>query len=394
MSPPPSWKRSLVLLMVLQALMTVVAVVLATVNGLAGLALAPSPKLATLPVTAYVVGGASSTFGISLLMARVGRVTAFRTGITCGMAGALLCAYAAEHQDFWVLCAGSLVVGVSSAFAQYYRFAAVDTAPSEAMSRAVSLVLAGGIVGAVLGPESAKWTRDLTGTLYVGSYLWMAAVALFALFVSAWLDIPHQPRAEKRAAWGLLRTALKRLEVLVAIKSAVVGYAVMIFLMTATPLAMQHARHDFDDTALVIEWHVLGMYAPAFVTGYLITAWGVLRVIGLGAGLMVVSAAIHLAGIEVSHFWGGLVLLGVGWNFMFVGATTLLAANCTEADKAVVQGANELFVFVGNALASTLAGVLLYGIGWQAMNQVSLPILVALIAVLVALGRRRVSLAT
>ncbi len=390
MSPTPSWKRNLVLLMALQALMTVIAVVLATVNGLAGLALAPTPKLATLPVTAFVAGGALSTFAISLLMARIGRVAAFRLGIACGIGGALVCAQAAEHRQFWLLCAGSLIVGVSSAFAQYYRFAAVDAAPAESMSRAVSLVLAGGILGAVLGPESAKWTRDLTGTVYVGSYLWMATVGLLALLCSVALDIPHQPSVTERVAWAALRTALRRLEVLVAIKSAVVGYAVMIFLMTATPLAMQHARHSFDDTAFVIEWHVLGMYAPAFVTGYLVAVWGALRVIGLGAVLMLISAAIHLLGTDVSHFWAGLVLLGIGWNFMFVGATTLLSENCTDADKAVLQGANEVCVFAGNALASTLAGVLLYAIGWQFMNQVSVPFLVALIALLLVLGRRRV----
>lgn len=394
MSPSPSWKRTLVVLLVLQALMTVIAVVLATVNGLAGLALAPTPALATLPVTAFVAGGAVSTFGASLLMARMGRVAAFRMGIACGIAGALLCAYAAEQHQFWLLCIGSLIVGVSSAFAQYYRFAAVDVAPVEYLSRAVSLVLAGGIVGAVLGPESAKWTRDLAGTTYVGSYLWMAAVGFLALLCSAALSIPHQPGVAKAFSGAVLVKAFKRLEVLVAIKSAVVGYAVMIFLMTATPLAMQHAHHDFDDTAFVIEWHVLGMYAPAFVTGYLVKLWGTSRVIGLGAVLMVVSTAVNLTGVEVSHFWAALLLLGVGWNFMFVGATTMLAGACSDADKAMLQGANELLVFAGNALASTLAGVLLHSVGWQAMNQVSLPFLVGLLALLAVVGRRRAVVAT
>lgn len=394
MSPSPSWKRSLVLLIALQALMTVIAVVLATVNGLAGLSLAPTPTLATLPVTAFVAGGALSTFGVSLLMARIGRSAAFSAGIACGIVGALVCAYAAESQGFWLLCAGSLIVGVSGAFAQYYRFAAVDVAPPDYLSRAVSLVLAGGVVGAVLGPESAKWTRDLIGSTYVGSYLSMAAVGLVALLCSAGLYIPHQPGVQKTFSWAALGLAFRRLEVLVAIKSAVVGYGVMIFLMTATPLAMQHAHHDFDDTAFVIEWHVLGMYAPAFFTGYLVRVWGVLRVIGLGVVLMLVSALVNLTGVELTHFLVGLVLLGIGWNFMFVGATTLLAEACSDSDKAMLQGTNELLVLVGNVLASTLAGVLLHGVGWQAMNQVSVPFLVAMLALLAVLGRRRVVVAT
>jgi len=394
MSPSPSWKRSLLLLFVLQALMTTVAVVLATVNGLVGLALAPTPTLATLPVTTFVAGGALSTFGVSLLMARIGRGTAFSVGIACGIVGALVCAYAAWTRQFWLLCAGSLVVGVSGAFAQYYRFAAVDLAPKEYLSRAVSLVLAGGIVGAVVGPESAKVTKDAVGGAYVGSYLWMAVVGLVALVCSAGLRIPHQPSAGKKFAWAALAAALRRLEVFVAIKSAVVGYAVMIFIMTATPLAMQHAHHEFDDTAFVIEWHVLGMYAPAFFTGYLIRAWGVLRVIGLGALLLLASASINLLGVSMLHFWGALVLLGVGWNFMFVGATTLLAEACSETDKAMLQGTNEVLVFAGNAVASTLAGVLLHALGWQVMNQVSLPFLVAMLALVVALSRRRIAVTT
>lgn len=393
MSPTPTWKRSLSLLVVLQALMTVIAVVLATVNGLAGLTLAPTPSLATLPITAWVMGGALSTFGVSLLMARIGRGRAFSVGIGTGILGSLVCAYAANDDQFWLLCAGSLIVGVSAAFAQYYRFAAVDVAPPEYLSRAVSFVLAGGIVGAILGPESTKWTKGLLDRAYVGSYLSMAGVGLLALLCSSRLRIPHQPGASKRIDWSVLGGALRRLDVLVAIKSAVVGYAVMVFVMTATPLAMQHAHHDFDDTAFVIEWHVLGMYAPAFVTGYLVRAWGVLRVIALGAALMLVSAAINLTGIDVLHFWGGLMLLGIGWNFMFVGATTLLAEACSDADKAMVQGANEVLVFAGNALASTLAGVLLHSIGWQAMNRVSVPLLLAMLGFVALLARRRPAVA-
>lgn len=394
MTTTRSWKRSLGVLVMMQALMTVTAVVLATVNGLAGLRIAPDARLATLPVTAYVVGGASSTFGASLLMARVGRRAAFVVGIACGMLGALVCAYATHARHFWLLCVGSMIVGVYGAFSQYHRFAAADVAPPEFLSRAVSLVLAGGVVGAIVGPESAKLTKDLAAEPYVGSYLSLVGVCALALIGVSQLSIPHQTSAQQRIEWALLGKALQRFDVVVAIASGVVGYAVMIFLMTATPLAMQQHAHHFQDTALVIEWHVLGMYAPAFVTGSLIKRWGVRLVITLGALLMLVCIFINLSGVSVGHFWTALLLLGIGWNFMFVGGTTLLAQAGTPKDKALLQGTNEVLVFAANVIASITAGVLLHRLGWQTMNQVSLPFLLTLLALTLALGRRGVAISS
>lgn len=388
MTTAQSWKQSLGLLVALQALMTVTAVVLATVNGLAGLALAPDARLATLPVTAYVVGAAVSTFGASLLMARVGRRAAFAVGIVCGMLGAIVCAYATHAHEFWLLCAGSMIVGVYGAFSQYHRFAAADVAPPEFLSRAVSLVLAGGVVGAIVGPESAKLTKDLAEEPYVGSYVSLVGVCALALMGVSRLSIPHRVGAQRRIEWALLGKALRRFDVVVAVASGVVGYAVMIFLMTATPLAMQQHAHQFHDTAFVIEWHVLGMYAPAFVTGSLIKRWGVRAVITAGALMMVACIFINLAGVSVGHFWAALLLLGIGWNFMFVGGTTLLAQAGTEDDKALLQGTNEVLVFAANVLASVTAGVLLHRLGWQTMNQVSLPFLLTLLVLTLVLGQR------
>ncbi len=386
---PSSWKRSVAVLIGLQAVTSITAVVLATVNGLAGLALATDRRLATLPVTAYVLGGALSTFGASLLMARTGRRAAFAIGILCGISGALLCAYAAHVEEFWLLCVGSLIVGVYGAFSQYHRFAAADLAPPEFLSRAISLVLAAGVVGAVVGPESTKWTKDLTGMPFVGAYLSLAAIGLLALGLVTRLRIHDTERHARAHDWRALRRALRQLDVAVAIVSAVVGYAVMLFLMTATPLAMQHQRHPFDDTALVIEWHVLGMFAPAFVTGSIIRRLGELRVIVTGAVLMLLCAVINLIGVSVAHFWSALLLLGVGWNFMFVGGTTLLARASDPEHKAIVQGANEVLIYVANAIASLTAGVLLHRVGWQAMNRVSVPFLLAAIALCVLLALRR-----
>jgi MFS family permease len=376
----------------MQALTTVNAVVLATVNGLVGLAIAPDPKLATIPVSAYVLGGALSTFGASMLMARWGRQRAFVVGISCGIVGSLVCAYAAHTEQFWLLCAGSLIIGIYGAFSQYHRFAAADVAPPDFLSRAVSLVLAAGVVGAVLGPESAKLTRDLAAKPYVGSYLLLTGVGLLALVCVSRLQVAQTGLPDRRLDWAALGRAARSVDVGVAVLSGVVGYAVMLFLMTATPLAMQHEHHHFDQTALVIEWHVLGMFAPSFVTGSLIKRWGVLRVIVAGSLLMLLCAGVNLSGVSVAHFWSALVLLGVGWNFMFVGGTTLLSEAGQPSEKAMIQGTNELLVYVANAVASFSAGLLLDSIGWQAMNQVALPFLLLTLGACALLARRRLAL--
>src|SRR5690606_16532666 len=254
---------------------------------------------------------------------------------------------------------------------------------------AIALVRAAGGVGAVVGPESSKWTKDLTGMPFVGAYLSLVAMGVLALGLVTRLRIPETQQHSRANDWTALGRAVRRLDVAVAIVSAVVGYAVMLFLMTATPLAMQHQQHHFDDTALVIEWHVLGMFAPAFVTGSIIRRFGVLRVIVTGALLMLLCAVINLIGVSVTHFWSALFLLGVGWNFMFVGGTTLLAQASDPEHKAIVQGTNEVLIYTANAIASLIAGVLLHRIGWQAMNQVSVPFLLAAIALCVLLALRR-----
>jgi MFS family permease len=383
-----AWKAALARLITLQSLVSTSAVILATVNGLAGLAIAPDPKLATLPVTAYVLGGAVSTFGASQLMARIGRRAGFMVGIGFGATGAVVCAFAAQTRAFALLCAGSLIIGIYAAFGQYARFAAAEIVPERFKSRAISWVLAGGVVGAFVGPESAKWTKDLTAVPFVGAYLSLAALTLLAF--AATFGLPHgRPAVEPVAAReGGLR-ALARLDVVVAMASAVTGYAVMLFVMTATPLAMLHHRHHFDDTALVIEWHVLGMFAPSFVTGSIIRRVGVLKVIAMGALMMVACVAINVAGVTVAHFWTALVLLGVGWNFMFVGGTTLLTSACREEEKALGQGVNEVLVYSANAVASLTAGLLLHRVGWQTMNRVALPFLLVVVGLCLWLGWRQ-----
>jgi predicted MFS family arabinose efflux permease len=370
----PSLRRNIAALAALQALSSTTGVALASISALAGAALAPQPELATLPITCYVLGGALSTLFASLLMAKWGRRVGFQLGIAVGMLGAAVCAVALQLHQFLALCLGSAVLGVYSAFSSYYRFAAADAAPNTVRSRMISLVLAGGLVGAVVGPESAKWTRTLGEVPFVGTYLSLVVGGALALGVTFALQLPRGTATPTKLSMGSAQTLLAKPGVVAAMTSSVVGYAVMIFLMTATPLAMHHHHHGFDDTAWVIEWHVLGMFAPSFVTGRWVQRWGAPRVILAGALLMLGCVATNLAGVSVTHFWIALVLLGVGWNLMFVGATSLLTAVCAEPDKAVAQGLNELFTSAANAAASALVAVSLGRFGWQALNWAAVPI--------------------
>lgn len=368
------WKPTLLLLTTLYALTSISAVTMAAVSGLAGLAFASDPANATLPVTCYVVGGALSTFSISMLMAKLGRRAGFRVGAATGVAGALLGAWAAQSHSFELLCVGTFVLGIAAAFSQYYRFAAAEVAPLEFRSRAVSWVLSGGIVGAIVGPEGSRFTKGLTAEPFVGSFVSLAVLAAVAFLL---IGVLHLPQATVRQAVepGLWRRLLRRPPFWGAVISAVVGYAVMLFLMTATPIAMHQCHHGYDDTARVIEWHVLGMFVPSFFTGSLIQRFGVRRMIAIGALLNLACAAVNLSGTTVAHFWVALALLGVGWNFMFIGGTTLLTTAASADEQPLAQGINESLTLFSNAIASGLAGYLLHRVGWQAMNYAALPFL-------------------
>jgi predicted MFS family arabinose efflux permease len=288
--------------------------------------------------------------------------------------GGGLGAWAAQTHSFALLCVGTFVLGVSAAFAQYYRFAAAEVAPVDFRSRAVSWVLSGGVVGAIVGPEGSRLTKDLASEPFVGSFVSLAVLAGLAFALIGLLPLP--PTVERRATEpGLRRRLLKRPQLVGAVISAVVGYAVMLFLMTATPIAMHQCHHGFDDTARVIEWHVLGMFVPSFFTGSLIQRFGTRPIIAVGASLNVACAAINLNGTSITHFWIALILLGVGWNFMFVGGTALLTTAASPEEQPLAQGINESLTLFSNAIASGLAGYLLHRVGWQAMNYAALPFL-------------------
>jgi MFS family permease len=383
-------KQNVAVLSGCQGLLLINNSVLITVNALAGYALAPNKALATLPVTMYFVGSALSTIPVSLLMKQVGRRAGFMLGALCAILGSIVCAAAVYTRNFWMLCAGVLVLGIYFAAGQYYRFAAADVAPADFKSKAISLVLAGGIVGGFVGPETSKLTIDLVaGHTYVGPYFSLMAYALLAVLLLRWLHVPRPSETERKEAGRPLAVIARQPAFIVALLCAMVCYGVMNLLMTATPLAMMAGQHPFSDAAFVIQWHIVGMFAPSFVTGSLIQRFGLPQVMLAGVALNLICVAIAVAGVEVVNFWLAMLLLGVGWNFMFVGATALLTETYTPAERAKVQGINDAAIFITVAASSLASGALFSFQGWQAMNYYAVPVLVLAGAAILWLGARR-----
>ena len=369
-------RKNVAVLAVCQALLFTNNSILITVNALAGYALAADKALATLPVTSYFVGSALATLPLAMLMKRYTRRTGFTVGALFAIAGSLVCAAAVYTGNFWLLCFGVVVLGAYFAAGQQYRFAAADSVTGNFRSRAISLVLAGGIAGGFLGPETSKLTTDLVaGHPYTGAYFSLVAFALLSILALRWLEIPPLPESERREAGRPLGEIARQPVFAVALLCGMVSYGVMNLLMTATPLAMDVSAHPFSETAFVIQWHIVGMFAPSFVTGNLINRLGVMTVLLAGVALNIICVAIALAGVDVMHFWLALVLLGIGWNFMFVGATALLTESHTPAERAKVQGVNESAIFITMMVSSLASGALFTIQGWQAMNRWAVPVL-------------------
>ena len=378
-----STTRNVGLLAACQAMLFTNNSTLIAINGLAGLALAPHMGLATLPVTCWILGGAIGTMPASLHMKRVGRRRGFTLGTLWGFAGALVCGAAIWLQSFWLLCLGTLVWGVYNAYGQYYRFAAADAASADSKPMAISLVLAGGLVGGILGPTVSRFTIDLGQPRFLGAYLSLIAFALVTVALLNFIRLPAPSAAERAASGRPLREIAAQPKFIVAVLAGAVGYGVMNFLMTSTPIAMQACGHPYGDAAFVISSHVVGMFAPSFVTGPLIKRIGVLPVLFCGALLNLVAIGIALSGISVPQFWWSLVLLGVGWNFLYIGGTTLLTQTYRPEERAKAQGANDQSIFIMMAISSFTSGLTVTAGGWERVNMVALP-LVAIVAVAIA----------
>jgi MFS family permease len=366
-------RKTLAALTACQALLFTNNAILISVGALAGRDLAPDKRLATLPITAGVVGGALTTFFASLLMQRIGRRAGFTLGALLGVAGAVLCSLSLVGSSFVGFCVGSLLFGAYNAFGGYYRFAAAEAAEPGQQARAISQVLVGGLVGGILGPFTSLHTKGIFATAYLGSYLSLFA---FLALVLAFLPFVVVPPPASTVSTDKARSlgAIARDPVFfVAVLAAAFGYGVMSLLMTATPLAMGACGHPYEDAATVISSHVIAMFAPSLVTGRLIERFGVLAVMLVGVVLNLACVAIALAGIDVPHFLGALVLLGVGWNFLYVGGTTLLAESVRPQDRARAQGANDLAIFLTMALSSFSSGVIVERDGWRTLNLAAAP---------------------
>lgn len=383
-------KRNVLVLALCQALMMSANSLLIAVAALVGASLAPQSGYATVPLAVMFLGTLASTFPASLLMKQIGRRAGFVVGLLAGVLGATLSTLAVVAGHFVGFCVGAALIGVFNAFGQYYRFAAADVASTAYRSRAIAYVMSGGVIAAFLGPNLARLTRDLFAVEFASSYASLLVLYGLSLALLGLARMPP-PGVEERAMPGRpLAVIARRPGFSVAVLVALTGYGVMNLLMTATPLAMHANGHHFGDTAFVIQGHVFAMFAPSFVTGQLIDRFGVGQVMQWGALLAVGAVATNVSGATVSHFWVALVLLGVGWNFMFIGATHLLTQTYDSADKAKAQGFNDLLIFTTVAITAFSSGFLYQHVGWRSLNLVVLPWLLAALGALRWLhGRRR-----
>ncbi|MGZ9722186.1 MFS transporter [Rhizobium miluonense] len=366
--------RQVLLLAIAQALFQTASVLVMTVGGLAGGQISPRPELATMPIAAMFLGTAAFTFPASIWMTRVGRRTGFVIGALSGVAGGLCAAFGIWLSSLSLLSFGTFLAGAYQAFAQFYRFAASEVADEAFKPRAISLVLGGGVVAALAGPMLGRLGGPLLHPEYVGSFLLLALVSMVAAGVLFGLHIPNtkttQNSRQKGRPWA---TIITQPTYLVALFGAATGYGIMILAMTATPIAMTHHHHDLSATATVIQFHVLGMFLPSFFTGSLIARFGVLRIMLAGLALLAGHVAMSLTGTGFSSFAGALVMLGIGWNFLYIGGTTLLTTTYAPEEKGRAQATNDMTIFAVGLACSFSAGALLQHFGWQTLNMLLLP---------------------
>lgn len=378
-------RRNVLVLAICQTLLLVNNSTVLAVNALAGRHLAELRGLgdafATVPVTGWIIGTALATVPAAQLMRRCGRRFGFTTGALLGIFGALMASTAMYLQSFALLCAGTLVFGTYNGFAQQYRFAAADAAPLDRRAQAISYVLAGGLLGGLIGPQLSNVTVGLFTTEYLGAYLVLVVFLVAATLLLQLLRIPLPRTIRSDEPVRPLGQIARQPALIVAVLGGAFGYAVMNLLMVATPLAMTGAAgHAYQAAAGVISAHVVAMYAPSFVTGTLIRRFGVLSVMLTGALLQSGTVFVALSGRSVAHFVFALVLLGVGWNFLYIGATTLLTECYAPSEGAKVQGTNELLISSVMIVTSFFSGFLLANEGWNVLNYVS-ALLVATVAV-------------
>ncbi len=373
-----------------QAMLNTSNILLVATSALVGLKLAPDKALATLPLAVQFLASMVTTMPASFLMKHIGRQAGFLIGTGLGLLGAGLAAFAIVENSFALFLAAAALFGAYNGFGSYYRFAAADVATPDYRPAAISYVMAGGVVAAIIGPNLAHWTQTwFPAADFAGSYLSLLIVTGLAMLALLFVRIPRLSIQQQHETGRPLSVIIAQPTAIVAIMGASLGFGVMSFVMTATPLAMHAHAHAFGETAFVIEWHVLGMFAPSFVTGHLIRRLGVLTIMLTGAVLTAGCVMVNLMGTSVPHFWTALVLLGIGWNFLFVGGTTLLTETYVDVEKAKAQGLNDFLVFTVITLASLSAGAIQHFLGWRLVNLSVIPLIVIVAAGIVWLMLKR-----
>lgn len=393
-------RRNLAVLLLAQAVLGAQMPMIFTVAGLAGSSLAPDPVWGTLPVTASVLGSTLSATPLSALMARAGRKVGFMFGALCGAVGAGIAALGLYHHSFALFVIGALFTGIYMSAQGFYRFAATDTAPPAFRPKAISWVMAAGLVSALVGPQLVKSTAPALGVFFMGTYIGVMAINLAGMFLFLALDIPRPAAPSPDAPKGRSRAELLRdPRIAVAIICATVSYALMNLMMTSTPLAMVGCGFATGDAADVVSAHVLAMFAPSFVTGHIIARIGAARVVAIGLAILAGAGAVALSGVEIGHFFAALILLGFGWNFGFIGATAMLTTAYAPEERGRVQGLNDMIMFGGVTLASLASGFMIHSStvaeeGWQAVNISMLPFLILAGAALIWLKLRPAAMET
>ena len=382
--------RHLLLLALCQGLFLSNNVTFIAVNGLVGLELAPVAWMATLPVAGYVAGGALAAPLVARHQRAWGRQRTFQLGLLVALVTAAICAWAVLQRSFWLLTAAIFVAGYFNANAALYRFAATELVQPSYKEKAISWVLAGGILGGVVGPNLASLTRDALDRPFAGAYLALTVLALLAMLLMQFIRFPPLTQPGQVAQTGRpLREFVRQPVFIVAVAACALGYGVMNLLMAATPIAMAQCGHPFSAAALVLEWHVIAMYLPSFFTGNLIKRVGVWPVLVAGLLLNGVCVAIALAGVDLMHFLAALVTLGLGWNFLYIGGTTLATEAYRPEERTTAQAAVDFCVYATMTFTSFGSGALVTTGGWQAMNLGSLLPLALLAAALAWIRWRR-----
>ncbi len=380
------------LLALCQALMMSSTSLMITVSALIGYSLAEDKSLATLPLSLQFLGLMLTSIPAAYVMGRLGRKKGFIIGSLFGILGGFIAVWSILNHQYWWFAFAAFLVGVFNGFGTYYRFAAADISDDNNRPKAISYVLVGGVIAAFIGPNMANFGRSIfTDEQFAGGFIFVIGFYFMVLLIMTFINIPHTPRNQADKHVRSLKEIASQPAFIVAVICGMLGYAVMSYLMTATPLAMKHHSHVFKDTAFVIQWHVLAMFAPSFFTGSIIQRFGVLNVMIVGALLAFLSVSINLLGHSVWHFWSGLFVLGISWNFLFIGATSLLTSTYLPSEKNRAQGMNDFLVFTMVTIASLSAGMFQHNYGWKVVNLGALPLIIIIILSIVWLMRIPVS---